>query len=127
MKDDNTQETCFECVYLTLNLLTTTIVAPPSNASKWQMGFKSAFKGLRVEYTSALAMNPLQELYSMGTFEYLVSLYVCNVCICMLDISYTDVLNIFWLNFAWYGFCIESGVPKLLLVHIIPKLTIQHG
>ena len=33
-------------VYLTLNLLTTTIVAPPSNASKWQMGFNSAFKGL---------------------------------------------------------------------------------
>ena len=30
----------------TLNLLTTTIVAPPSNASKWQMGFNSAFKGL---------------------------------------------------------------------------------
>jgi hypothetical protein len=33
---------------LTLNLLTTTIVAPPSNASKWQMGFNSAFKGLKV-------------------------------------------------------------------------------
>jgi len=31
---------------LTLNLLKTTIVAPPSNASKWQMGFNSAFKGL---------------------------------------------------------------------------------
>jgi hypothetical protein len=31
---------------LTLNLLTTTIVAPPSNASKWQMGFNSTFKGL---------------------------------------------------------------------------------
>jgi len=31
---------------LTPNLLTTTIVAPPSNASKWQMGFNSAFKGL---------------------------------------------------------------------------------
>ena len=31
---------------LTLNLLTTTIVAPPSNASKWQMGYNSAFKGL---------------------------------------------------------------------------------
>jgi hypothetical protein len=26
-------------IWLTLNLLTTTIVAPPSNASKWQMGF----------------------------------------------------------------------------------------
>jgi hypothetical protein len=34
-------------VTLTLNLLTTTIVAPPSNASKWQMGFNSVFKGLR--------------------------------------------------------------------------------
>jgi hypothetical protein len=31
---------------LTLNLLTTTIVAPASNASKWQMGFNSAIKGL---------------------------------------------------------------------------------
>jgi hypothetical protein len=31
---------------LTLNLLTTSIVAPPSNASKWQMGFNSVFKGL---------------------------------------------------------------------------------
>ena len=31
---------------LTLNLLMTTIVAPPSYASKWQMGFNSAFKGL---------------------------------------------------------------------------------
>ena len=28
-----------------LNLLTTTIVAPPINASKWQMGFNSALKG----------------------------------------------------------------------------------
>ena len=34
-------------IILTLNLLMTTIVAPPSNASKWQMGFNSAFKGLR--------------------------------------------------------------------------------
>jgi len=34
------------CNELALNLLTTTIVAPPSNASKWQMGFNLAFKGL---------------------------------------------------------------------------------
>jgi hypothetical protein len=40
-------------VYLTLNMLTTTIVAPPSNASKWQMGFNSAFKGLMyIKYTN---------------------------------------------------------------------------
>jgi len=34
---------------LTLNLLTTTIVAPPSKARKWQMGFNSAFKGLKFD------------------------------------------------------------------------------
>ena len=34
-------------IILTLNLLTTTIVAPPSNARKWQMGTNSAFKGLK--------------------------------------------------------------------------------
>jgi hypothetical protein len=34
-------------IKLTLNLLTTTIVAPPSNASKRQMGFNSAFKELK--------------------------------------------------------------------------------
>ena len=42
---------CFVCTSLTLNLLTTTIVAPPSKASKWQMGFNSAFKGLRTTAT----------------------------------------------------------------------------
>ena len=36
----------FSICQLTLNLLTTTIVTPHSNASKWQMGFNSAFKGL---------------------------------------------------------------------------------
>ena len=35
---------------LTLNLLRTTIVAPPSNASKWKMGFNSAFKWLKFQY-----------------------------------------------------------------------------
>jgi len=40
-----------ECNYtlsLNFNLLKTTIVAPPSNASKWQMGFNSALKGLNM-------------------------------------------------------------------------------
>ena len=39
---------------LTLNLLTTTIVAPPSNASKWQTGFNSAFKGLKYLFVNKL-------------------------------------------------------------------------
>jgi len=38
---------------LTLNLLTTTIVAPPSNASKWQMGFNSAFIGLKINFADS--------------------------------------------------------------------------
>jgi len=38
---------------LTLTLLTTAIFAPPSNASKWQMGFNSAFKGL-IKYLNCL-------------------------------------------------------------------------
>jgi len=38
---------CSGILCLTLSLLTTNIVAPPSNASKWQMGFNSAFKGLK--------------------------------------------------------------------------------
>ena len=42
---------------LTLNLLTTTIFAPPSNASKWQMGFNSAFKGLISESTIWILMK----------------------------------------------------------------------
>jgi hypothetical protein len=46
-------------VALTLNLLTTAIVAPPSNARKWQMGFNSAFKGLSVRCSRS--KRPLAE------------------------------------------------------------------
>ena len=42
---------------LTLNLLTTTIVAPPSNASKWQVGFNSSFKGLNNYYEFHFGQN----------------------------------------------------------------------
>ena len=47
----------FSVRYLTLNLLTTTIVAPPCNASKWQMGFNSAFKGLKLSWTFILTIK----------------------------------------------------------------------
>jgi hypothetical protein len=42
-------------ILLTLHLLTTTIVAPPSNDSKGQMGVNSAFKGLKLPFTD----NPI--------------------------------------------------------------------
>ena len=45
---------CATCWIKTLYLLTTTIFAPPSNASKWQMGFNSAFKGLNTILTLIL-------------------------------------------------------------------------
>ena len=41
---------------LTLNLLTTTIVARPSNVSKWQMGFNLAFKGLMHNFLHSLTI-----------------------------------------------------------------------
>ena len=40
----------FKLRHLTLNLITTTIVATPSNASKWKMGFNSVFKGLNKKW-----------------------------------------------------------------------------
>ena len=56
-----------EClvIILTLNLLTTTIVARPSNASKWPMGFNSAFKVLimsemnKIECLAILIMSEI--------------------------------------------------------------------
>jgi len=46
-----------EIKVLTLSLLTTTIVAPPSNASKWQMGFNSAFKRLTAKDWKIIKMD----------------------------------------------------------------------
>jgi hypothetical protein len=40
------QTACYEAVCLTLNPLTCRIWWAPNNASRWQMGFNSAFKGL---------------------------------------------------------------------------------
>jgi hypothetical protein len=54
--------------FLTLNLLTTTIVAPPSNASKWQMGFNSAFKGLRAPHCYFLSWD--RSIYLRPHFLY---------------------------------------------------------
>ena len=39
---------CVFCSCLTLTLLTWTIWRAPTNASKWRMGFNSAFKGLTI-------------------------------------------------------------------------------
>jgi len=47
LEDLGVDESLIVKLILTLNLPTTTIVALLSNASKWQMGFNSAFKGLK--------------------------------------------------------------------------------
>jgi hypothetical protein len=56
---------------LTLNLLMTTRVPPPSNASKWQMGFNSSFKGLRSFYISL-----------WGSADVEISIHQSPVCHC---------------------------------------------
>jgi hypothetical protein len=61
-------------VTLTLNLLTTTIVAPPSKARKWQMGFNLAFKGLNTQPYCVAAIDTivmLQQLVLVDAFNSL--------------------------------------------------------
>jgi len=55
---------------LTLNLLTTTTVAPPSNASKWQMEFNSAFKGLKrkTDFRTRDVTSPRNFRYARSAF-----------------------------------------------------------
>ena len=55
---------------LTLKLPKTTIVAPPSNASKWQMGFNSAFKGLKLVLKNILYYDARSEKHQI-LFIYL--------------------------------------------------------
>jgi hypothetical protein len=53
---------------LTLILLTWRILRVPNNASKWQMGFNSEFKGLNPAITSKLSVAPdkgTKNIYSM--------------------------------------------------------------
>jgi len=63
-------------ISLTLNLLTTTIVAPRSNASKWQMGFNSAFKGLRSnliqDWPKRLTVFEMNVLRKRGFFNDII-------------------------------------------------------
>ena len=43
---------------LTLTLLTWTIWRAPTNASKWRMGFNSAFKGLKCCVVFPVVLSP---------------------------------------------------------------------
>ena len=57
-------------ISLTLNLLTTTIVAPPSNPSKWQMRFNSVFKGLNFQFFFRAAANRGPPVYIFCNCKY---------------------------------------------------------
>jgi hypothetical protein len=55
-------------ITLTLNLLMTTIVAPPSNASIWQMGFNSVFKVLKCIHVTCLMWATIaQSVWQLAT------------------------------------------------------------
>jgi len=49
---------CVALATLTLILLTWKIWWAPNNANKWQMGFNSAFKGLRFRHLGCHFMQP---------------------------------------------------------------------
>ena len=61
---------------LTLNPLKTTITAPPSNASKWQMGFNSAFIGLKYLKTIHLKILECYNWYLRVTFCLMMAVYL---------------------------------------------------
>jgi hypothetical protein len=60
---------------LTLILLTTAIVVPPNNDSKWQIGFNSAFKGLIP--SSALLMYA----YTTAALMWVEAHQACTECV----------------------------------------------
>ena len=70
----------FTPVPLTLNLLTTTIVALPSNASKWQMGFNSAFKGLTYLDYSRATFDPALSTVAVRFVETLLGFFKASLC-----------------------------------------------
>ena len=81
--------------YLTLNLLTTTIVVSPINASKRQMGFNSAFKGLKRNFV-------LCKLY--------FDLFRCSVLVVYLSrIHYLHILSSKSKNFKTQVTCYSKG------------------
>src|SRR5215510_14472195 len=55
----------FAIEILTLNLLTTTIVATPSNAIKWQVGFNSAFKGMHEKPTNTPIIHSVYYVWQL--------------------------------------------------------------
>jgi hypothetical protein len=70
---------------LTVYPLTTTIVAPPRNASKWQMGFNSAFKGLnRIRPLRFSDVGGLNSNYCprQSGFKFLVTLNAFTTILC---------------------------------------------
>ena len=79
----------FPSLMLTLILLTWTIWRAPTNASKWRMGFNSAFKGLNKlwGYAGKIATGKLVKAYGyrVARFQFITALCVnisvfCYVC-----------------------------------------------
>ena len=63
--------------FLTLNLLTWRIWWAPNNASKWQMGFNSSFKGLTLSNSSGCYMYT--QVLAENILHYAQRMYVCDL------------------------------------------------
>jgi hypothetical protein len=90
--------------FLTLSLLTSTIVAPLSNDSKWQMGFISSFKVLTREALSSTSFcHQLLTFSSHGFFSKNSTLLNLG----LPNLSFTS--GFFSNNFLNYPFMIHSS------------------
>jgi hypothetical protein len=75
---------CYTC-RLTLILLTWKIWQAPNNASKWQMRFNLAFKGLTTLGTRYCSFSPLCCFPILFCFNLYGGGFIlfCNVCVCL--------------------------------------------
>ena len=117
--------------YLTL-ILQTWIKWNPNNVSKWQMGFNSAFKGLKAQHvsngiplivrSSKLYLHPLVYMYTCGdrpfptqTWQRPVTTYLCK----------PEAANTVW-SFWWWAVCRSNYVEFSINVGIINSITRLH-
>ena len=94
--------------FLTLNLLTTTIVAPPSIASKWQMGFNSAFNGL--SYCNKGTYDGSDEPKHAAQYLCITDMnrIKCNTVLYSITVAcLRDYFVVFQLHFA-FGFAVAN-------------------
>ena len=96
---------------LTLNSLTWKIWWAPNNASKWQIGFNSAFKGLSYSVLDMLRCSIC--IYIYYTAYVILLLYIRRYFCCILD-----MLRLISLCFYYvYVWCVSECIYKYIYTY----------